>query len=108
MMLPTRPLQHGLYVHGGDSDRISNTVVRELATAAEPVDRRRAHSEEFRDLSHGEEVANRAKGFVIRREAVQQGSTKILAQACMGLHILAFLVGRTSRICTGLHVLARI
>jgi hypothetical protein len=63
--------------------------VREVASAAESVDRRGAHAEEFRDLSHGEELANRPKGFVVRREAVQQGSGNILARACMDLHVLA-------------------
>jgi hypothetical protein len=124
MMRATRALQHRLYLHEVNADRVSNTVVREFATAAEPVDRRSAHSEEFRDLAHVEKPAHRLRDRVVRREAVQQGScrsrgfswlnpvqqgsSKILAQACMGLHILAFLVGHTSRICTGLHVLARI
>jgi hypothetical protein len=59
-------------------------------------------------LAHGEKLAYRPRGLVACREAVQQGSSTILARACMDLHILAFLVRHTSRICTGWHVLARI
>jgi len=124
MRRATRALQHRLYLHEVDSDRVSDAIVREFTTAAEPVDGRSAHSEEFRDLAHGQKPAHRLRDRVVRREAVpqgscrsqgfswlnpvQQGSSKILARACMDLHIFAFLVGHTSRICTGLHVLARI
>jgi hypothetical protein len=93
---------------GIDSDRVSNTVVPKLAAGPEPVDRRRAHAQQRGHLTNGEKLAYQPEGFVVGRGAVQQGSSNILAQAWMGLHILAFLVGHTSRICTGLHVLARI
>ena len=124
MALATRPLQHGLHLHRVDTDRMVNPVMGEFATLAKPVNRCRTHSEDLCDLPHGEKLAHRPEGFVVRRWAVQQGScrsrgfgwwkpvqqgsSKILAQACMDLHIFAFLVGHTSRICTGLHVLARI
>ena len=71
-MLPSRPLQHGLYLHDVDSDRVSNTVVREFAPVTKPVDRRRAHSQDLRDLPHGEKLAHRLSDVVVRREAVQQ------------------------------------
>ena len=108
MMLATRPLQQCLHLHEVDSDRVSKSVVRELTPLAKPVDGGWTHSQDLRDLSHGEKLAHGLRHFVVCRWVVQQGSSKILAQICMGLHILAFLVGHTSRICTGLHVLARI
>jgi hypothetical protein len=124
MMRATRPLQHGLYLRDVDSDRVSHAIVRELTPLAKPVDGGWTHSQDLRDLAHGQKFAHRLRDFVVRREAVQQGSSrsrvfrwwnpvqqgssKILAQICMDLHISAFLVGHTSRICTGLLVLARI
>ena len=107
MMRSTRPPQHGFDLHEFDTDRVSDAMVRKVPPIAKPVDGRCTYAEEFRDLSHGEDLANRPKGFVVRREAVQQGSSKILARACMGLHIFALLVGHASRACTGLPVLAR-
>ena len=122
MMRATRPPQHGLYLRDVDSDRVSNAIVREFTPLAKPVDGCWTHSQDFHDLAHVEKLAHRLRDRVVRRWAVQQGSfrsrgfgwlnpvqqgsSKILPQACMGLHILAFLVGHTSRICTGLHVLA--
>jgi hypothetical protein len=41
------------------------------------MDRRGAHAEEGRDLPHGEELANRPKGVVVRRWAVQSRRERV-------------------------------
>jgi len=89
-------------------DGIPDPEVLEFPLLAHPVDRRSAHAEKDCHLRDRKERLHPRANLGLRWHPVQQGSSKILAQACMGLHILAFLVGHTSRICTGLHVLARI
>jgi hypothetical protein len=100
--------QKGLHFREVDSNGVQDSKVRQFPPVAELVDRRRTDTQQLGHLSHREELAHRPQGFVDRCRAVQQGSSKIFARDCMDLHILAFLVGHTSRICTGLHVLARI
>ena len=63
----------------------------QLPLLAERVDRCRAHPQQLGHLPHREQRTVRPAVFTIRRHPVQQGSSKILAQACMDLHILAFL-----------------
>ena len=102
------PRQMGLQRRHRHADRIPDPEVREFSVLAHPVDRRSAYAEEGRHVTDREERAHLGANLGFRRVRVQQGSSKILAQACMGLHIFAFLIGHTSRICTGLHVPARI
>jgi len=76
-----RPLQHGPHLRDVDSDCVSNAMVRKSTSVARPVDGRWTPSQDFRDLAHGQELAHQPRNLVVRREAVQQGSSEILAQA---------------------------
>jgi hypothetical protein len=76
MMRATRPLQHGLYLGDVDSDCVPNAIVRELTPLAKPVDGGWTHSQDLRDLSHGEKLAHGLRHFVVRRSAIQQGSCR--------------------------------
>jgi hypothetical protein len=64
MMRATRPLQHRLYLRDVDSDRVSHAIVRELTPLAKPVDGGWTHSQDFRDLPHGEKLAHGLRHLV--------------------------------------------
>ena len=63
----TRSLQHGLYLGDGDSDCVSNAIVRKFTPRAKPVDGGWTHSQDLRDLPHGEKLAHGLRHFVVRR-----------------------------------------
>jgi hypothetical protein len=104
----SRPGQVRLQRQDRYPDGLPDSEVLEFPLLAHSVDRRGAYAQEGRDLTHREERLHPKSALGLGRLRVQQESSKILARACMGLHILAFPVGHTSRICADLHLPAHI